>query len=147
MTSMAGETVDLVEPWLYATLSGDATLLGLIGGLTHLSGTLSIEELPLPYVTMAFVSARDIQGNAGSIIAVESIYQVKAVDATASWDDVIPIASRITTLLHRPGQVVTLTGGSLTIVRERILQYPEVTDGVQYRHLGAQWRIRASRDA
>lgn len=141
------ETVDLIEPWLYGRLAGDADLLALIGGTDHLSGTLSPDELPLPYVTMILQSTRDIQNNQGDILSTESLYEVKAVSATSTWDDVIPIASRLKALLHLPHQIVDLPdGGSLTCIRERGIQYAENTEGVQYRHLGASWRIRASRD-
>lgn len=141
------ETVDLVEPWLYGTMAGDASLMALIGGEDHLSGTLSPDELPLPYVTMILQSTRDIQTHGGIIIANESLYEVKAVAATSTWDDVIPIGSRLYELLHRPYEIIDLPGGgSLTCIRERGIQYAENTEGVQYRHLGASWRIRASRD-
>jgi hypothetical protein len=140
------ETVDLVEPWIWSLLSADSSLLSIIGGLDHISGTLSIGDLPVPYVHFGLVSTRDIQGNTGIIIANESLYQIKAVDATGSWDDLIPAASRIKALFHLPSQVVNVTDGSLSSIRELGIQYSEITEGVQYRHLGAQFRIRASRD-
>lgn len=147
----AAETVDIVEPWLWSTLSTDATLLGLVGGIDHISGTLALEELPLPYAHFSMESSRDIQNHQGGIIAVESIYLVKAVGAGASWDQVRPITARIKTLLHRPNEVIQPGGSlaglaSLTSIRERVIQYAEVTEGVQYRHLGGQYRIRASRN-
>lgn len=142
----ASETVDLIEPWLYGTMAGDASLLTLLGGIEHLSGTLSPDELPLPYVTMILQSTRDIQNHVGEIISTESLYEVKAVAATSTWDDIIPIASRLKELLHRPREVIAVPGGSMTCIRERVIQYAENTEGVQYRHLGASWRIRASRD-
>lgn len=139
------ETIDLVEPWIYGQLQ-DSALLTLIGGLDHISGTLSVDELPTPYVTFLMQSSRDVQGNAGQIISTDNLYMVKAVAATASWDDVSPIATILTGLFHLPNTVVNVTGGSLTSTRENIIQYPEITEGVQYRHLGAVYRIRASRD-
>jgi PKD repeat protein len=139
------ETIDLVEPWIYGQLMDD-DLLTLLGGVDHVSGTLSVEELPTPYVTFLMQSTRDVQGNAGQIISTDNLYIVKAVAATASWDDVVPIAAILTGLFHLPNRVVNVTGGSLTSTRENIIQYPEITEGVQYRHLGAVYRIRASRD-
>ena len=142
----AAETVDIIEPWLWSVISGDTTVLSLLGGLDHISGTLALNELPLPYVTFLMQSTRDVQGNTGTIISTDNLYQVKAVGATGSWDDLIPIAARLKGLLHRPGQVITVAGGSLSCVREQVIQYAEITEGVQYRHLGASWRIRASLD-
>lgn len=139
------ETIDLIEPWIYGQLQ-DSALLTLIGGVGHISGTLSVDELPSPYVTFLMQSSRDIQGNAGQIISTDNLYMIKAVAATASWDDVAPIATILTSLFHLPNTVINVTGGSMTSTRENIIQYPEITEGVQYRHLGAVYRIRASRD-
>jgi len=145
MTIDSAETLDLVEPWIYSQLT-DAALLTLLGGLDHISGTLSLDDLPLPYVHFSMNSTADVQGNSGLIISTDNVYLIKVVGATGSWDDLIPAASRIKQLFHRPGEVIDVDGGSLSCIRERIIQYPEITEGVQYRHLGAMWRIRASRD-
>lgn len=139
------ETIDLVEPWIYGQLMDDE-LLTAVGGLDHISGTLSVDELPTPYVTFLMQSSRDVQGNAGQIISTDNLYLVKAVAATASWDDIQPIAVILTRLFHWPNRVIDVPGGSMTSTRENIIQYPEITEGVQYRHLGAVYRIRASRD-
>lgn len=139
------ETVEIADTWLYNTLSTDGPLAALVGD--RISGTLSGNVLPTPYVTFLCESSVDVTGNAGARISTDNLYAVKAVAQTASWDDVLPIAKRLSTLLHRPGQVMQVTGkGSLTCTRERMIQYPEVDEGVQYRHLGAIYRIRASAD-
>lgn len=142
------ETIELVEPWIDAVLTGDATLVDLVGGVDSISGTLSAIPLEPPYVTYLMQSTSDtITGAGGDRIGVESLYVVKAVAASGSWNDVSTIAARLDVLLHLPNTVVTLAGGSLSSIRERIIQYPEVDEGVQYRHLGAQYRIRASAGA
>lgn len=139
------ETVDIVETWLWSTLFGDSELLGMIGP-DNIVGTLAPEMLDPPYVAWLCQSSIDITGNAGQIISTDNLYEVKTVAQTSSWDDVRPIARRVHTLLHRPHTVVTTDVGSLSCVRERIIQYPEVNGGVQYRHLGGIYRIRASLD-
>jgi hypothetical protein len=139
------ETIDLVEPWIYGQLMDD-DLLMLLGGVDHVSGTLAVAELPTPYVTFLMQSSRDIQGNAGQIISTDNLYVVKVVGATASWDDISPVATILASLFHLPHTVIDVPGGSMTSTRENIIQYPEITEGVQYRHLGAVYRIRASRD-
>jgi hypothetical protein len=145
MSIHAAETVDLIEPWIYSTLTGDDDLLALVGEAS-ISGTLSVGDLEPPYVTFLNQSSRDVQGNAGQIISTTNLYMIKAVARTGSWDDVRPIAGRIFTLFHLPNREIDVPGGSLTSHRENIIQYPEITEGVQYRHLGAVFRIRASRD-
>jgi hypothetical protein len=145
MSSGAAETVDLVEPWIYSSLTNDEQLLELVG-LDSISGTLSVGDLAPPYVTFMNQSSRDVTGNAGLIISTNNLYMIKAVARTGSWDDVKPIAARIFALFHRPNTEIDVPGGSLTSHRENIINYAEITEGVQYRHLGAVFRIRASRN-
>jgi hypothetical protein len=147
VTEVSGviETVSIVQPWLYDVLTGDSALVDMVG--EDISGALSPEALTPPFVSFLLDSGVDVLTGAGaSRISVNTLYLVKAVAATTSWDDVGPIASRIDTLLHLPYQVVTLDNGSLSSIRERIVQYPEVQDGIAYLHLGALYRIRVSAD-
>lgn len=137
-------TTGVIEPWLYSLLSTDTTLLALVAD--RVSGTLSGELLGTPYVTFMLQDHTDIQGVGGEEIMGDCLYMVKAVDRAGGWDTVEPIAKRIHALLHRPHTNVTLSNGSLTTIRERIIQYPEVQEGVQYRHLGGIYRIQASHD-
>jgi hypothetical protein len=139
------ETVDIIEKWLWATLSSDSELIGLVGE-NNIAGTLAPELLDPPYVAWLCQSAIDVKGNAGQTISVDTLYEVKTVAQTGSWDDVRPVAQRLKALLHRPNEVVTTPDGSLSCVHDRIVQYPEVDGGVQYRHLGGIYRIRASLD-
>lgn len=137
------ETVEIVEPWLYAKMTGDSALVSLVT-LDGISGTLSVETLPLPYATFLNQSTRDIGVVDGGRITTDNLYMIKAVAKTGSWSDVLPIARRINALFDLPGQVITLSNGSLSCYKERTVQYPEVDEGLQYRHLGGIFRIRAS---
>lgn len=140
------ETLDIVEPWIDALLTADSALLALVGGISHISGTLRVGELKPPYVNYTMESSRDVSGNAGQIISTSNLYAIKGVAASGSWNEVKAIQARLHALFHRPGQVITTATGSMTSNREMIIQYAEITEGVQYRHLGAVYRIRASRD-
>lgn len=140
------ETTGIVDPWIFSTLSEDPTLMGLIGGLDHLSGTLSPVPLVPPYVTFLCQSSRDIVGVGGVRISTDNLYMVKAVVQESTWENATEIASRIDYLINRPNSVMTESSGSLSCVRESIIQYPEVEEGLQYRHLGGIYRIRASAD-
>jgi hypothetical protein len=137
-------TTEVIEPWLYQVLSTDAELISLVGD--RVSGTLSGELLGTPYVTFLLQDHGDVQGVGGEEIMGDCLYMVKAVDRAGGWDTVNPIVRRIHALLHRPHTNVSLSNGSLTTIRERIIQYPEVQEGVQYRHLGGIYRIQASHD-
>lgn len=143
--SVQSETVELVEPWLYATLTADSELAILVGD--SVSGTLAPAPLTPPYVTFLMQSSVDIiTGAGGDRITTDNLYIVKAVVAGSGWDQAIPIAARINMLLHRPNETINVPGGSLVSIGERIVQYPEVDAGIQYRHLGRIFRIRASAD-
>jgi hypothetical protein len=144
MTVGAIETVDIIDPWIYSVLSGDATLTGLVGGTAGIISTLAPGSVTPPYVVFFLASARDILAVGGIRVQVDSLYTVKAVTTAASWGSVRTIARRIDFLLNKPGQVVTTAAGSLSCVRESVVQYPEVDQGTQYRHAGGQYRIRAS---
>jgi len=144
---MTIETVDIIEPWLYATLSGDEELMGLLDDDTdRVSGTLSATMLKTPYVTFLLQSPLDVVGVGGIRISTDNLYIVKAVTQTSTWDDLKPIARRIDTLLHRAGEVMTEEFGSLSCTRERTFQMAEEAGDLQYRHLGGIYRIRASAD-
>lgn len=138
------ETVDLVETWLYSVLHGDVTLAGLVDGRV-IGPVAALGDFEVPFVVFSLAGTRDITSVDGTIIDTSSIYTIKAVGAGSSWDAVRSIAARVHTLIH--GKAYTFPGGgSLTCVRERIVEYPEEEAGQQYRHLGGQYRIRASRD-
>jgi hypothetical protein len=137
-------TVGVIEPWLYDLLSTDSEIVDLVG--ESVSGTLSGELLATPYVTFLLQDHGDIQGVGGIEIMGDCLYMVKAVDRASGWDTVGPIAARIHALLHRPHTNITIPNGSLTTIRERIIQYPEVNEGIQFRHLGGIYRIQASHD-
>ena len=139
------ETVEIIEPWLFATLSGDVTLAGLVGG--RISGTLSATPLATPYVTFLCQSPRDVIGVGGTRVSTDNLYMVKGVAQTGSWNVLLPIAQRIDTLINLTGRAVSYGGGSLTCTREMTHELAEVDEGLQYRHLGGIYRIRASADS
>jgi hypothetical protein len=145
MTSGVIETVDIIDPWLYATLSGDATLLGLINGANQLVSTLGSGNVATPYVQWFQSSTRDVLAVGGIRVQVDTLYTVKAVATGASWSVVRPIARRVDFLLN--GKDVTVSSpipGQISCRRESIVQYPEVEQAEQFRHLGGVYRIRAN---
>jgi hypothetical protein len=139
------EVVSLVDTWLHAILSGDSTLSTAVGGRV-IGDVGDIGTFAVPFVQHVFQSTRDISTADGTIIDTDSLYVVKVVGESGSWSALEPVAARIHTLIHGPGVTRTLSGGSLTCVRERIVKQIEEEAGRQYRHLGGQYRIRANRE-
>lgn len=134
------ETAEIIEPWLYATLSGDAALAEMVGG--RVVGALTPDELASPYVTFALSSPRDVMGVGTARLMVEALYIVKAVAQTTSQDDVAPIAGRIEALLHGRSASVA-TGHVLAVSRRNVISYPEVSRGIPFLHAGGLYRIQA----
>lgn len=138
MSSIGIETVDIIEPWLYSTLSGDATLNSLV---TNVVGAITPDIQEGFYVTFALSSPRDIRGIGTGRVMVDTIYIVKVIGATTSQDELAPAARRVTELID--GKNVTTASGSLTCARRSIISYPEVIQGVPYLHLGGLFNIVA----
>lgn len=138
------ETTEIVEPWLYGVLSGDAQLMDMVDHrLINASSDETTEAGWDAYLEFSFVSSRDIRGAGLHRVQVDSIYLVKAVVKGGSYDPATAIMSRATRLLETP-ETVSTPGGDITCTRETITQYPELQDGTQYRHLGGSFRIRAN---
>lgn len=144
MTGQA-ESADLIEPWIYSTLTGDpgfaATGVAVYGALTP------DDPGPLYAVISALSPPRDVRGIGTSTIGVDSVYLIKAVGQTTSQDDLLPVARRIYALFG--GVEADAPGGHITCVREAIVSYAEVTGtpiggGQPFLHLGGQFRIRAT---
>jgi hypothetical protein len=136
------ETVSIIDTWLYSVLSGDTFITSRIGGVGGIISTLAKAGVKAPYVVFFLSSSRDINVVGGIRSQVDSVYTVKAVSEGPSWAHVKPLAERMDALLH--GQDVTTSNGSLSCRRESIIQYAEVDQATQFRHLGATYRIRAN---
>lgn len=134
------ETVQVVDRWLYETLSGDSELAGMVGG--RIVGTLSQGAVATPYVVYFLSSSRDVYTVPTIRVDTDSRYTVKAVGTGATWSQVARIAAHLDALLH--GAQATTSYGTVACVRDTVIQYAEVDGGTQYRHLGAVFRVRAN---
>jgi hypothetical protein len=139
------EAEDFIDPWIFTTLSTDPTLQGLVGN--RISNTLSTSELAAPYVTFSVPSTRPVRGISGVILDTDSLVPVKAVSQSGSWTEAGAIAARIRFLLDKQGITVNPPTTPVPIDMaswwEFDERYPEVTEGVWYRHLVTTFRIRA----
>lgn len=132
------ETTELIEPWIWTTLTSDPTFKA---ACPRVYGPLAPDDPGPVYGVIQATSPRDIRGVGQARFSVECIYLVKVIGQTASQDDVLPAARRMSELLD--GRDVDVPGGHITCTRELIVSYPEVSGGQPFYHLGCQFRIRA----
>lgn len=144
------ESAELIEPWLYSTLTNDEELAEAIPA-GNVYGALTPDEIFGVYVTFALLSLIDVRGVGTNRIMVEAIYMVKAVAQTTSQDDLLPAARRIDALLHG-AHFDAEGGGHIDCVRETVISRAQVISdagqvrggGQSFWHLGATFRIWAS---
>lgn len=137
-----------IQDWLYARLNDDATLRGLLGVA---AGDTRVSAAPAPaswgrgpfVVWDSLTPQRDIVGVGNARISSEGLWIVKGVLGSASYDGLIPIASRIDVLLGAVGPVAVGARTILACHREETVHYPESDGAVEWRHLGGLYRIRA----
>lgn len=131
------ETVT-ADRWLYATLTGDVTLMGLVTGVY----TWPVPPTALlPYVLYQEQTATDVQPLGGSRIMVNGLWLVRVVADAYNWTSMEPIANRIDVLLQGKGGSVA-QGNVWACVRERPFRMIEETSQRgQYRHLGGVYRL------
>lgn len=129
----------LVESWLYSRLSTDAALAAEVGNRIY--AYVAPARTATPYVVFSAQSPGfDVMGVGTARVMLNCLYQVKVVVQDASFSGAKKAADRIDELLH--GATGTPAGGQvLGCVREGPLAYAEVSDGVEYRHLGGLYRI------
>lgn len=140
---MATETA-IIATWLYATLSGDATLTGLAtGGIFQERD--SGGSTTYPKVIYRFQGGSDVPALGARRVAVNAVYAVYAVWRQASYGGALDtIAARVDTLLH--GKEGTAAGGTvLACVREQPLLLANLQNGVEVRMSGGVYRIWGQR--
>jgi hypothetical protein len=140
MSTLPGLEAVTVARWVYATLSGDPTLQGLLGGPQGaaqrvVEGTYTgTADL---WITFTVLDPIDVKGVGMVQIMSVTQVQVKAVAKSTSFASVIPAYQRAHELLEgRLNQEPAQGGLILTAQRVSGIKYPERTSGIEYRHLG-----------
>jgi hypothetical protein len=140
MTTLPGLEAVTVARWVYATLTTDPTLQGILGGpekaaQTVVEGTYAGAE-PL-WITFTVLDPIDVKGVGMTQIMAVTQVQVKAVAKATSYNAVIPAYQRAHELLEgRLNQEPAQGGLILTAHRVSGIKYPERASGIEYRHLG-----------
>lgn len=132
----------LAGQWLYGVLAPDATLTPLIAGRVF----DTVAQGAFPCVVFQFQGGYDALGVGARRLQVNCLYVVKAIGQTASPLSLKPIADRVDLLLHRHDAPVIVGGVNLGYIgcyRVQPFAMSEVSEGIQYRHVGGIYRLLA----
>lgn len=135
-----GREADAADEFIFTTLHGDATLMGLVTDVYNSEGTQGVAIFPA--VIFQFMSAVDYAAVGAARIWADMIYLVKVVGETADYAVLGPAVARIDTLLHRASGTVT-DGTVWSCTREQPFRMVDNVASKQYRHAGATYRILA----
>jgi hypothetical protein len=131
---------------LYGKMAGDTTLNNLLatppqGSSKSIYYAVAPQGASFPYVLFDKSSGVPTYTMQTGTSAMENtIWLIKAVDQSTSADRAESIDARLTVLLT--DATLSISGGTLMYLRrESDVDYPEVTDGVNYRHVGSLWRL------
>lgn len=128
-----------VDAWLDTILRNDTILAGLVGDRIY--NMLAPPEAALPLIVWSYQGGTDLMALGAHRILANVLYQVKTIAQGFSFATLRAIADRCDTLLH--GTTGAVAGGLiLSSVREQIVQFTEIEEGVPYRHLGGLYRIQ-----
>lgn len=129
-----------VSRWIVQHLSADPDLQARAGGQAALQERIAegtyAGSAPW-WIVFTILEPQDVKGVGMVQIMSRVQFQVKAVTKGASYAPIVPIYQRVNTLLEaQQDQEPALGGLILTCERVSGVQYPERTDGIEYRHLG-----------
>lgn len=136
------EGVQAME-WAYGLLTGSQALADALGVPLETLGDRVWPDpapagTPAPFVVYSAGEGLDVpaMGPQPRIFTAVPM-TVKAIDQSRSYDALAPVARAIfTALVARVGDDVSEGGTILTATRTGTVQYPELAEGVEYRHLG-----------
>lgn len=140
---MAGAEDSGVAQWLYATLSADSTLTGLLGGVAAIYDTVAPESAVPPYIVFSLHSSTDSLGVAATRIFVRGVWLVKAVDQSDSFVSVSAIYQRLDALLQKQSGTATNGTHVYSCSRQSSFRLASAESGLQFRQQGGLYRIVA----
>lgn len=130
---------------IYGKLAGDTTLNNLLATPpAGYSKSIYHQEAPdnaaHPFVILNKQDGRPVEAFTDPSAFENNIWLVKAVDRNSSADTAEAIAARITVLLN--DAALAISGGTLLYLRRQSdVEYPEVSEGVRFKHVGALYRL------
>lgn len=130
---------------IYGKLAGDSTLNAMLGTpATSYAKAIYFQVAPqgarMPYVIFSKQSGVPTEAFGDPSAMENDVWLVKAVDQATTADPAEAIAARVKTLLNDAN--LTISGATtLYLRRQSDVQYPEVTNGVIYQHVGSLFRL------
>lgn len=125
--------------WLHTTLSGDATLAGLVG--TRIYDTIAPQNASVPLVVFQHQGSRDVRGaTQATRVGTTGLWLVKAIAQGQSFAPLETIEARIDALLHAASGSAA-SGTVIACTREAPFTLKEEVDGVFFTHLGGLYRL------
>lgn len=128
------------EGWMTTVLKADTALAAVVS--TRVYNTLRTGPLPCVLFQLQAPGA-DLMVLGGTRVWTPLVYLVRGIAEQESYaGDLATIANRIDAVLHRASGS-NAAGTVFSCVRIRAFQMPEVANGMQYRHLGGLYEIKA----
>lgn len=134
-----------VKRAIYGKLAGDTTLNNLLGTpAPNYSKSIYYQQAPAaanyPLVIFSKQSGQPTEAFTDPSAFENDIWLVRASDRNDTADTAEAIAARVNTLLN--DTTLTISGATLCYLRRQSdTDYSETTDGVQYKHSGALFRL------
>lgn len=145
---MIGTTLPIVADWIEETLTGDATLQGLVGSMRVSNGPWVFEDyLPddaaFPSIVFQNQGSVSVRGVGPTVFMEDTLYVVKAIAQVDNYSPLRAIANRCEALVADRHNIIRPDGEILGTAKEAPFQLAEVDAGRQFRHLGGIFRIYA----
>ena len=131
----------LARRWLYTTLATDETILDTVAEVNEFP---SPQDATYPVLTWSTDSPfKGSYGNSEETLHATGTMLVRVVDKTGSYESLDVVVSRIIELLDNVNNA-HINGGGVVLTSRWLRSYdlPSLYDGVEYRALGAIFRIR-----
>jgi hypothetical protein len=137
----AGYELSAASKWLYTTLAADSALAAVVS--TRIYADLAPQAAAHPLVVFQFQGGVDFQAVGAIRIWSNLELLIRGIDQTTTYTaNLRTIAKRIDAVLHAASGS-NVDGVIIACTRLRPFQLTELTDGVQYRHLGGFYRLLA----
>ena len=128
-----------VDTWIYSTLTGDSTLMGLVTGVWSMK---AIPETTAPFIVFAQDPAvRPTRSLDDTLAMLEMRYRITIVGEGGNTTAIQPIMDRVQTLLDK--KTVSATAYRLNVATDSVFEQPDVLMGTtRHSELGAIYRVR-----